>query len=464
MFLFLEGWPALLLALLAGGFLLLRGAKWALGDKLLRDRPIRWEPDPREERRAAHDRKRHASYPNPVSNTWYMLCDSDELAVGRAGGRGKVLEVRALGHTFALWRDPASGKPVVHEAFCPHLGANLAVGGVVNGAGKLVCPFHAWEFNADGSVHDVPYLKGDAAERARCLGGKGAGRGLTMYPAEDFMGVVMVWFHADGAPPEFPLPRFIEEELAGRAPSSAAGKDGAPAHVSHSWTPHLRWDLGHLRLHPTDWVDQAGDHAHFHTLHSRIVIPWTTVELPPWFCRLFPLSICHELRTYRGSDAAWAEKAARDLGPAAAAAAADGRYIFFTDVAGLAWRGKPLASTLSETLEMYVGPALMIFHIPFTLGAFKVLVSTTPAEQGSVMRVRTFCNSGNPLVRALAWLLAGLSGSQLASDIAIMENKIRLAKPQIKPFDGPYMRTNAWLKQFYSEGSAKTADRYCLDW
>jgi phenylpropionate dioxygenase-like ring-hydroxylating dioxygenase large terminal subunit len=43
------------------------------------------------------------------------------------------MEVRALNSVFALWRDPTTGKPVCHEAFCPHLGANLAVGGKVGG-------------------------------------------------------------------------------------------------------------------------------------------------------------------------------------------------------------------------------------------------------------------------------------------------------------------------------------------
>lgn len=46
----------------------------------------------------------------------------------------------------------------------------------------------------------------------------------------------------------------------------------------------------------------------------------------------------------------------------------DKHFIFFTDRAGLTWKGKPIESTLSETLETYCGPAIMIFHIPFTIG------------------------------------------------------------------------------------------------
>ena len=43
-----------------------------------------------------------------------------------------------------------------------------------------------------------------------------------------------------------------------------------------------------------------------------------------------------------------------------------------------------------------------------------------------------------------AWLVVGVSASQLASDIAIMENRIRLKKPYLLKNDGPYNRTSAW--------------------
>jgi hypothetical protein len=48
-----------------------------------------------------------------------------------------------------------------------------------------------------------------------------------------------------------------------------------------------------------------------------------------------------------------------------------------------------------------------------------------------------------------------------------MENKIRLKKPLVVPFDGPYNRTNAWLKQFYSTKSlsvGETQGAYQNDW
>jgi hypothetical protein len=34
-----------------------------------------------------------------------------------------------------------------------------------------------------------------------------------------------------------------------------------------------------------------------------------------------------------------------------------------------------------------------------------------------------------------------------------MENRIRLKKPMLVKSDGPYARTNAWMKKFYSKSS-----------
>lgn len=70
-------------------------------------------------------------------------------------------QVRALGQVFVLWRK-ASGEPVCMDAFCIHLGASL--GGAPDGSGAAAivrdplgqeaveCPFHKWNFAADGSV------------------------------------------------------------------------------------------------------------------------------------------------------------------------------------------------------------------------------------------------------------------------------------------------------------------------
>lgn len=51
------------------------------------------------------------------------------------------------------------GKAYVVDAYCPHLGANLAVGGRVFG-NCIECPFHGWQFQGDNGVCvKIPYAE-----------------------------------------------------------------------------------------------------------------------------------------------------------------------------------------------------------------------------------------------------------------------------------------------------------------
>lgn len=51
------------------------------------------------------------------------------------------------------------GEDYVVDAYCPHLGANLAVGGRVVG-NCIECPFHGWQFRGnDGKCVKIPYAE-----------------------------------------------------------------------------------------------------------------------------------------------------------------------------------------------------------------------------------------------------------------------------------------------------------------
>ena len=56
---------------------------------------------------------------------------------------------------LVAWRDEP-GELHVQDAFCPHLGAHLGHGGTVEGC-EIVCPFHGWQFDAEGANTDIPY-------------------------------------------------------------------------------------------------------------------------------------------------------------------------------------------------------------------------------------------------------------------------------------------------------------------
>ena len=59
------------------------------------------------------------------------------------------------GLNLAVFRDE-SGEAHALDAYCPHMGANLAVGGRVIGD-CIECPFHGWQFRGnDGKCTKIP--------------------------------------------------------------------------------------------------------------------------------------------------------------------------------------------------------------------------------------------------------------------------------------------------------------------
>ncbi|PSN31862.1 Cholesterol 7-desaturase [Blattella germanica] len=95
--------------------------------------------------------------PPVYPNGWFMLLESDDLSPGQ------VKHVSALGENFAVFRTLAGAAHVL-DAYCPHLGANMAVGGAVRGD-CLECPFHGWRFKGENGkcTTEIPENGGDVA-------------------------------------------------------------------------------------------------------------------------------------------------------------------------------------------------------------------------------------------------------------------------------------------------------------
>jgi len=116
--------------------------------------------------------------------SWYPLCLIGDLAAGEVIGRD------VLGTRVVAWRD-ASGQPVVQSAWCPHLGADLSIGQVVEG--RLRCAYHHWSFDGRGACAHIP--TGDRIPDAARI---------FTYPAAERWGLVWMF---NGERADFPLPR-----------------------------------------------------------------------------------------------------------------------------------------------------------------------------------------------------------------------------------------------------------------
>ena len=118
---------------------------------------------------------------------WFMVAEASEL-------KDKVLPVRFFGQEFALYRGK-SGKVVLLDAFCPHMGTNMARNessyvvrdGQIEGD-SIRCPYHAWRFGPDGKCNDIPYSKAPIP-KAACV---------RSWPVVESLGAIFVWHDAGG--------------------------------------------------------------------------------------------------------------------------------------------------------------------------------------------------------------------------------------------------------------------------
>lgn len=139
-------------------------------------------------RPAFTDEPRH---PFPVPFGWFSVGRVDELPEADVAG------VVAFGRELVLWRD-GDGSRHLAEAFCPHLGAHLGVGGRVED-GCLVCPFHEWAFDADGTNVRIPYAARPNRKAA-----------LRTYPLLRRNGHLLAWYHPDPAvAPAWDVPELL---------------------------------------------------------------------------------------------------------------------------------------------------------------------------------------------------------------------------------------------------------------
>ncbi len=83
-----------------------------------------------------------------LKNFWYAVAFIEEIT-------DKPTRLTVLGQELVLFRQKRSGKVIAMSDLCVHRGGALS-GGWQDDKGCLVCPYHGWEYDADGKVVRVP--------------------------------------------------------------------------------------------------------------------------------------------------------------------------------------------------------------------------------------------------------------------------------------------------------------------
>jgi phenylpropionate dioxygenase-like ring-hydroxylating dioxygenase large terminal subunit len=120
-----------------------------------------------------------------VLNQWYLVCRSEDV-------HDKPVALTRLGRKIVVWRDDATRKVHALNDFCPHRGAPLSFGAVVDGG--IACRYHGLVVDGRGVVQMVPPV------RDCNLIGKETNIG---YPAEEHAGAIWLYF-SDGIDKEVP--------------------------------------------------------------------------------------------------------------------------------------------------------------------------------------------------------------------------------------------------------------------
>lgn len=183
--------------------------------------------------------KRTFPFP-PYPNGWFQVAWSDEVAAGA------IVSLEYFGQELVAFRG-GDGAVSVLDAHCPHLGAHLGHGGRIDD-GAVVCPFHGWRFDGCGRCVAVPYAS-RIPPKAQ----------LRAWPVCEVNGLVLVWHHADGKPPQYEIPALAEYGAA-------------------DWTAYQkrRWKI---RTRNQEMAENAVDSAHFHFLHGTTNQPESRAEV-----------------------------------------------------------------------------------------------------------------------------------------------------------------------------------------
>ncbi len=186
------------------------------------------------------------------TQSWFPICMSAEIPAGTVKG------YPFLGGRVVAFRGE-DGVAQVKSAYCAHLGADLSAGGCVKG-NNLVCPYHFWEYAADGNC--VRTGAGDPPPPRA---------GLFSFPTQEAHGLIWAF---NGEAPLFNLPEWPR-------PAQDLITDTQPFPLDMRIDPWIICaqtpDIQHvIQLHKFELIgpNPAGnvewtEHSMFYNLHAR---------------------------------------------------------------------------------------------------------------------------------------------------------------------------------------------------
>ncbi|MEU9716119.1 Rieske 2Fe-2S domain-containing protein [Streptomyces sp. NPDC047976] len=303
---------------------------------------------------------------------------------------GTPHEVRAFGTRLVVFQGADDGALHVLNAYCPHMGGNLAHGTVKGDT--VACPFHDWRWSGDGRCAAVPYAR-RVPPRARA------------WTTLERNGQLYVWHDPEGNPPPAHVTIPVIEGYGGDEWSD------------WSWNSLLVENANCREI-----VDNVVDMAHFYYVHYAF---------PHYFKNVFDGHVATQYMesTPRGDV---------DLGTLSTGGGlrSDASYH------GPSYMIDRLWSDVGGGQEME--SVLINCHYPVDENSFVLMY-------GAIVK-RLPGMSGEQAAEA-ARLTAGGLAVGFEQDVEIRRNKTRIDNPLLTEEDGPVYQLRRWYEQFYVDAA-----------
>jgi phenylpropionate dioxygenase-like ring-hydroxylating dioxygenase large terminal subunit len=304
----------------------------------------------------------------PVPNGWFAVDWSHELR------EGDVKPLHYFGEELVLFRT-RSGQARVLDPFCPHLGAHLGHGGRVMGEG-IRCPFHGWQYDgSSGQCSHIPYCD-RIPPQAR----------LRPWDVIERNGMVFVWFHSEGKPPEWDFPVLPE--------------------IGHAdWSEPRFFEL-ELHAQVQETHENNNDPVHFQFVHGMLGTPTSEITYSE-NGRHYRITSEHESQTPFGT--------------------------FQTQLVRDSW-GLGLTAVRTEGIE---DAGLLMYS------------STTPIDDEKVHSRWLMTATRNWVDLAGEEFMNGITGG-VEQDVEIWKHKVYRAQPALCEGDTFLAEYRKWVTQFYT--------------
>ncbi len=334
----------------------------------------------------------------PIPNSWYAVAFSSELKPG-------ALLTRKLAEQDLVIFRTRSGELCAMDAYCPHLGAHMGIGGKIDGE-TIRCPFHDFRFDTAGTCVATSYgTKPPPTARAR------------VWPLREVSGIVFVYYDSQNLAPSWEPP--------------VLDCDG--------WTPPI-FEVFDLHDHPQETVENGVDIGHFAIVHG-----YSAVDVR----RDLQIEGPHFHVSY----------AARRPMPYLRAFGATVDFDFALDIHGLGF------SIVNVTVPRFgVQARLFVLARPTVKERIDLALALSLKRIEDPGKVHPLARA---LPRqALNTLLARTIHQGLIhdakQDFVIWQNKRYVHPPALAEGDGPIGKFRIWARQFYSEPVGQSAGSAAL--